>query len=161
MTIAELEEMEKVKKQQLCSLLDEIKREKLNVRICVDSEYLKAAHEYDPDIPKSIDALYISGTVVLFFKEGEFRNIIGGDTFQIMMYTPKGTETHWFTTPIVIQNIDDIKQMYANEEGFEEHMKLLQESDIFGDKILPKNKEFIDKFLKSTKEEKGAKNNGR
>lgn len=97
--MAELEEMEKVKKQQLCSLLDEIKREKLNVRICVDSEYLKAAHEHDPDIPKSIDALYISGTVVLFFKEGEFRNIIGGDTFPIMMYTPKSTETYWFTAP--------------------------------------------------------------
>ena len=64
---------------------------------------------------------------------------------------------------IVMQSIDNIKQMYANEneEGFEEHMKLLQESGVFGDKILPEDKEFIDKFLKSTKEEKGAKNNGR
>ena len=172
---------------ELHEFLDKIKREKLNAWICVDAEALKTAHGYNSDIPETIKVACFNGTVVLMFKNGEFVNTIGGDTIQFMMNTPENTETYWSVSyegtktmkmcdrfkgkfgkyggvcSIVMQSIDNIKQMYANEneEGFEEHMKLLQESGVFGDKILPEDKEFIDKFLKSTKEEKGAKNNGR
>ena len=172
-------------KETLCELLDRIKRDKLDIWICVDAEALKTAHGYNSDIPETIKVACFNGTVVLMFKNGEFVNIIGGDTIQFMMNAPENTETYWSVSyegskpmkmydrfkgkfgkyggasSVVMQSIDDIKQMYANEEGFEEHMKLLQESGVFGDKILPEDKKFIDKFLKSTKEEKGTKNNGR
>lgn len=161
---------------ELHEFLNKIKREKLNAWICVDDKSLKIAHDYDPDIPETIKVACFNGTVVLMFKNGEFVNIIGGDTIQFMMNAPENTETYWSVSyegskvmkmcdrfkekfskyggacSIVMQSIDDIKQMYANEEGFEEHMKLLQESSAFGDKILPEDKEFIDNLLKDGKE---------
>ena len=79
---------------ELHELLDKIKREKLNVWICVDDKSLKIAHDYDPDIPEIIEAICFNGTVVLMFKNGEFVNIIGGDTIQFMMNAPKDTETY-------------------------------------------------------------------
>lgn len=80
---------------ELHEFLDKIKREKLNVWICVDTEALKTIHDYNSDIPETIKVACFNGTVVLMFKNGEFINIIGGDTIQFMMNAPENTETYW------------------------------------------------------------------
>lgn len=132
---------------ELHEFLDKIKREKLNVWICVDDKSLKIAHDCNPDIPETIEAICFNGTVVLMFKNGEFVNIIGGDTIQFMMNAPKDTETysavsweesesmkmrdrfkHKLDIPskyggavsIVIQNIDDMEFIDNLLEGGKE-----------------------------------------